>query len=145
MTKGTSITRMIEQHVQKLLALDKDKRAFWYFEPEHAMGNHNWVQYNHRFSAICFLRSFTDFFSCNSILTQLPSSFSLSASRNITFPFHMFPASLRLITFLVFNSSSQGYPLSPLLHEEYFFFLELHSLKSLGFNCEVFIVLCHVL
>lgn len=39
-------------------ALDKHKReAFCYFHPEHAMGNHNWVQCNHRFSADCFLTS----------------------------------------------------------------------------------------
>lgn len=100
MTKGTSITRMKEQYVQKLLALHKDKReALWYFEPEHAVGNHNRVQCNHHFSAICFLRPFTDFLSCKSIFIQLPSSFSPSeaspsASRNVTFPCRMFPASL---------------------------------------------------
>lgn len=78
--------------------------------------------------------SFIDCLSCSSVLIQPPSSFSFSASRNATFPFRIFPASLWLTIFLAFNSPSQGCPLSPLLHDWYFFFLELYPLSPLGLN-----------
>jgi len=55
MSRGTAVTGVGEHPVQKL---DKDKReVFWYFHPEYAMENDNWVQCNHCFSANCFLRS----------------------------------------------------------------------------------------